>query len=95
MYQAQGGQVFNVAGEIAVQGIEFAAAVRPIDGWKIWGNVAFTHARYQDFNFDGGSFTGNTPPNVAPIIANGGISYRFQTGSWWSVEARRFGALCR
>lgn len=86
VYQAQGGQVFNVAGEIAVKGIEFAAAVRPIDGWKIWGNVAFTHARYQDFNFDGGSFTGNTPPNVAPIIANGGISYRFQTGSWWSVE---------
>jgi iron complex outermembrane receptor protein len=86
VYQAQGGQVFNVAGEIAVQGIEFAAAVRPIDGWKIWGNVAFTHARYQDFNFDGGSFTGNTPPNVAPVIANGGVSYRFQTGSWWSVE---------
>jgi len=86
VYQAQGGQVFNVAGEIAVQGIEFAAAVRPIDGWKIWGNVAFTQARYRDFNFDGGSFTGNTPPNVAPIIANGGVSYRFQTGSWWSVE---------
>jgi iron complex outermembrane receptor protein len=86
VYQAQGGQVFNVAGEIAVQGIEFAAAVRPIDGWKIWGNVAFTRARYVDFNFDGGSFTGNTPPNVAPIIANGGISYRFQPVPWWSVE---------
>ena len=80
VYQAQGGQVFNVAGEIAVQGIELAAAVRPIEGWKLWGNLAFTHARYVNFDFDGGSFTGNTPPNVAPIIANGGVSYRFQTG---------------
>ena len=86
VYQAQGGQVFDVAGEIAVQGVEFAAAIRPIDGWKVWGNFAFTHARYVNFDFEGGSFTGNTPPNVAPIIVNGGVSYRFQSGSWRSVE---------
>src|SRR5262245_35317687 len=86
VYQAQGGQVFAVAGEVAVQGVEFAAAVRPIDGWKLWGNVAYTHARYVNFDFVGGSFTGNTPPNVAPIIANSGISYRFRTPWWWSVE---------
>ena len=86
VYQAQGGQVFDVAGEIAVQGIELAAAVRPIDGWKVWGNFALTRARYVNFDFDGGSFTGNTPPNVAPVIVNGGVSYRFQPGSWWSVE---------
>jgi iron complex outermembrane receptor protein len=86
VYQAQGGQIFDVAGEIAVQGIELAAAVRPIDGWKLWGNFALTRARYANFDFDGGSFTGNTPPNVAPVIANGGVSYRLQPGPWWSVE---------
>jgi iron complex outermembrane recepter protein len=85
VYQAQGGQVFNVAGEVAVKGVELAAAVRPIDGWKLWGNLALTDAKYVNFDFAGGSFTGNTPPNVAPIIANGGISYRFATW-WWPVE---------
>jgi iron complex outermembrane receptor protein len=37
-----------------------------------------TQARYGDF---GGS-TGNTPPNVAPIIANAGASYRFEDWRW-------------
>jgi outer membrane receptor protein involved in Fe transport len=36
-------------------------------------------------DFDGGSFSGNTPPNVAPIIANAGASYRY-VGWWWPVE---------
>jgi iron complex outermembrane recepter protein len=85
VYQPQGGQVFQVAGEIAVKGIEIAAAVRPIEGWKIWGNLALTEARYVNFDFVGGSFSGNTPPDVAPVIANVGASYRFSTW-WWPVE---------
>jgi iron complex outermembrane recepter protein len=85
VFQAQGGQTFKVAGEIATKGVEIAAAVRPIEGWKLWGNLAFTHTRYVNFDFDGGSFTGNTPPNVAPIIANAGASYRY-TRWWWPVE---------
>jgi iron complex outermembrane receptor protein len=85
IFQAQGGQTFKVAGEIATKGVEIAAAVRPIDGWKIWGNLAFTHTRYVNFDFDGGSFSGNTPPNVAPIIANAGASYRYERW-WWPVE---------
>jgi iron complex outermembrane recepter protein len=85
VYQAQGGQVFQVAGEIRVKGIEFAAAVRPFEGWKFWGNVAITHARYVNFTFDDVSFSGNTPPNVAPLIVNAGASYRFNT-LWWPVE---------
>ena len=65
-----------------MKGIEFAAAIRPIDGWKFWGNVALTHARYVSFDFDGGSFSGNIPPNVAPLIVNVGASYRFLTPRW-------------
>ena len=71
---------FALAGEIATKGIEFAAAVRPIDGLKFWGNVAFTQARFVNFDFDG--FTGNTPSNVAPIIVNAGASYRFEHWRW-------------
>ena len=70
-----------VAGEVTSKGIELAAAVRPIDGLKLWGNAAFTHARFGNF----GAFTGNIPPNVAPLIVNAGVAYRF--GHWrWPLE---------
>ncbi len=71
---------FSLAGEVATKGVEAAVAARPIDGLKLWGNVAFTQARYENFTFAGGSWTGNTPSNVAPIVVNAGASYRFE--SW-------------
>jgi iron complex outermembrane receptor protein len=74
-------QTFSIAGEVATQGIEVAAAVRPIEGWKLWGNLAFLHTRYTNF----GELTGDTPSNVAPIVANAGASYRYE-GWWWPVE---------
>ncbi len=73
---------FSLAGEIATKGVELAAAVRPIENVKLWGNIAFTRARYENFDFDGGSWTGNTPSDVAPIIANAGVSYRFSNWTW-------------
>jgi iron complex outermembrane recepter protein len=68
----------DVAGEVASKGVELAAAVNPIEGLKLWGNAAFTHARFVDFDV----WTGNTPPNVAPVIANAGASYRFNHWRW-------------
>jgi iron complex outermembrane recepter protein len=73
---------FALAGEIATKGIELAGAVRPIDGWKLWGNVALTQAKYEDFDSVNGDWTGNTPSNVAPVIINAGASYRFQHWQW-------------
>jgi iron complex outermembrane receptor protein len=78
-------RTFKIAGEVATKGIEIAAAVRPIEGWKLWGNLAFLHTRFTDFDVDGCPCTGNTPPNVAPIVANAGASYRYE-GWWWPVE---------
>jgi iron complex outermembrane receptor protein len=70
-----------VAGEVRSKGVELAAAVRPFDGLKLWGNAAFIHARFGNF----GAFTGNVPPNVAPFVVNAGVSYRF--GHWrWPLE---------
>jgi iron complex outermembrane recepter protein len=69
---------FELAGEVATKGIELAGAVRPIEGLKLWGNAAWTNARYDNF----GSFTGNTPSNVAPLIFNAGASYRFDHWHW-------------
>ena len=70
--------VATLAGEIETKGVELSAAVRPIDGLKLWGNVALTHARYKDFDV----FTGNTPSNVAPLIVNAGASYRWNHWRW-------------
>ena len=79
----------TVAGEIATKGIELAGAVRPIEGLKLWGNVAWTHARYENFGSvtdpNTGvveSWTGNTPSNVAPLIFNAGAAYRFDHWRW-------------
>ncbi len=70
-----------VAGEVRSKGIELAAAARPVEGLKLWGNAALIHARFGNF----GAFTGNVPPNVAPLVVNAGLSYRF--GHWrWPLE---------
>jgi iron complex outermembrane recepter protein len=68
----------DVAGEVKSQGVEVAAAVRPFDGWKLWGNAAYTHARFVNFDV----WSGNAPPNVAPLIVNAGASYRFNHWRW-------------
>jgi iron complex outermembrane recepter protein len=73
---------FSLAGEIATKGIELAGAVRPIDGLKLWGNLALTQARYGNFDGTNGNWTGNTPSNVAPVIVNAGASYRFDHWRW-------------
>ncbi|MBR0743766.1 TonB-dependent receptor [Bradyrhizobium japonicum] len=84
VYAAAGGQTLNIAGRQESKGVELAAAVRPIDPLRVWGNIAYVDARYADYNFAGGSFSGNTPPNVPRIVANAGASYRFFTP--WPVE---------
>ncbi|HXH46821.1 MAG TPA: TonB-dependent receptor [Bradyrhizobium sp.] len=87
VYTAQAGQTLNLAGKVKSQGVEFAAAVRPVPELKLWGNVAYVHARYADYDFTGGSFSGNTPPNIPALVVNGGASYRFLNPGWLPVEA--------
>jgi iron complex outermembrane receptor protein len=78
VYVAVNGHTATLAGEIDTQGVELAAAVRPFDGWKLWGNAALNHTRYAAFD----DFTGNTPSNVAPLIVNAGASYRWNHWRW-------------
>jgi iron complex outermembrane receptor protein len=68
----------SLAGNVHTQGVELAAAVRPIEKLKLWGNVAITDSKYGSF----GGFTGNTPSDVAPVIINAGASWRFDTWRW-------------
>jgi iron complex outermembrane receptor protein len=73
---------FSLAGLVQTKGVELAGAVCPVENLKLWGNIAWTEARYRNFDFDGGSFTGNTPSDIAPIIVNAGASYRFANWAW-------------
>ena len=79
VYAAAGGMTLNIAGQENSKGVEIAAAIKPTTAWKFWGNFAYVNARYADYDFAGGSFSGNTPPNVPEIVANAGASYRFAT----------------
>ncbi|KJC48405.1 ligand-gated channel protein [Bradyrhizobium sp. LTSP849] len=84
VYAAAGGMALNIAGRQESKGVELAASVRPIEPLRLWGNIAYVDARYADYDFVGGSFSGNTPPNVPRIVANAGASHRFLTS--WPVE---------
>lgn len=86
VYSAQAGRTLNLAGKVKSQGVEFAAAARPIPELKLWGNIAYFHARYADYEFTGGSFSGNTPPNIPAVVVNGGASYRFANLGWLPLE---------
>jgi iron complex outermembrane recepter protein len=78
VYVALTNAVSTLAGEVHTKGIEIAAAWRPIDPLKVWGNVAFTESIFGDFDV----FTGNTPSNVAPVIINAGASWRWDNWRW-------------
>lgn len=84
VYAAAGGMTLNIAGRQESKGVELAGSIRPIEPLRLWGNIAYVDARYADYDFAGGSFSGNTPPNVPRIVANAGASWRFSTG--WPVE---------
>jgi iron complex outermembrane recepter protein len=68
----------DLAGEVASKGLEVSAAISPFEGWKFWANSAWTHARFDNFD----QWSGNTPPDVPPIIVNTGASYRYEHWRW-------------
>jgi iron complex outermembrane receptor protein len=84
VYAAAGGMTLNIAGRQESKGVELAGSIRPIEPLRLWGNIAYVDARYADYDFVGGSFSGNTPPNVPRIVANAGASWRFRTS--WPIE---------
>ncbi|WP_187435353.1 TonB-dependent receptor [Bradyrhizobium cytisi] len=84
VYAAAGGMQLNIAGRQESKGVELAGSIRPIEPLRLWGNIAYVDARYAGYDFAGGSFSGNTPPNVPRFVANAGASWRFSTA--WPVE---------
>ncbi len=80
VFAGQGGRALLEAGRLASRGIEASATLRPSAAWRLWGNVALNRAEYRDYDFAGGSFSGNAPPNAPRVIANAGASWRIDAG---------------
>ena len=80
VYAAQGGRALALAGATQSRGAEFGVSLDPAPNWRVWGNLALNRTRYERYDFAGGSFSGNTPPNAPPVVANAGASYRFAAG---------------
>lgn len=84
VYSSQGGRSLNLAGKLASRGAEWAIAIQPTPAWKLHADLAYTHARYHDYELSDASFSGNTPPNVPKLIANLDATYRFDAR--WPIE---------
>ena len=67
----------TASGTLESRGVEVTADVSPVTGLNLWGNAAYTHARYRNYEAPGVSFSGNTPPNIPTWNVNAGGSYRF------------------
>lgn len=85
IYSAAANQRLNLAGTLNSEGVEVSTDLRPTSALHLWGNASYVHARYDNYELTGASFSGNTPPNIPTTILNGGGSYRF-TGAPLPVE---------
>jgi iron complex outermembrane recepter protein len=73
-------------GKQSSRGLEISGSYRPIDNLRLEANVAYVHARYDEYRTNtSANFTGNTPPNVPQTVANVGATW--QPWQDWSIGA--------
>lgn len=72
LYQQSATQagVWNAVGKQRSRGVEFSTAVKPLDNLTLAGNVAYTHARFDDFKQGTQDLSGNRPRYVPEWTAN-------------------------
>lgn len=77
-------------GKQSSQGVELSLGMRPTEHWQIDGNIAYVHARFDEYSTGNPpvSLNGNTPSQVPSWLANLGIQY-MPTAAW------RFGTWVR
>ncbi len=70
-------------GRQSSQGLELSLGLRPTAQWQVDGNVAYVHARYDEFSAGNPpvSFSGNVPRLVPKWMANLGVQYK-PTAAW-------------
>ncbi len=72
LYQQSATQadVWNAVGKQTSRGIEFSGAVTPLDSVTLAGNVAYTHARFDDYKQGTQDLSGKQPRYVPAWTAN-------------------------
>lgn len=74
------------AGKAVSKGLELEAAWRPLAGLELFGNGAYTDARFTE-NSDGtNDYSGNRVPNVPLYTFSTGLTYRFWDNYMVSAE---------
>ncbi len=70
-------------GQQSSQGIEFSLGLRPSPQWQIDGNIAYVHARYDEYSTGNPpvSLNGNQPRLIPSWQANLGLQY-MPTAAW-------------
>lgn len=75
-------------GKQSSQGVELSLGLRPVRQWQIDGNIAYVHARYDEYSTGNPpvSRNGNTPRLVPKRMANLGVRYMpdeaWTLGTW-------------
>jgi iron complex outermembrane receptor protein len=74
-------------GKQSSRGFEIAGSYRPLDNLRLEANLAYVHARYDEYRTSStANFTGNTPPNVPQTVANFGATWQpfenWALGGW-------------
>ena len=74
-------------GKQSSQGVELSLGLRPTDQWQVDGNLAYVHARYDEFSAGNPpvSLSGNVPRLVPQWTANLGLQYK--PAAAWTVGA--------
>lgn len=102
VYVPESGILFNVAGKMASKGVEIAAAVNPVAGLKLWGNVAFVQSRFIDFTYVDGNvirarrrptFPTSSPTPAPPIASTRSCRWRSAASSVTSATASTSGTI--
>lgn len=72
LYQQSATQagVWNAVGKQTSRGIEFSGLIKPLDSVTLAGNVAYTHARFDNFRQGSQDLSGNQPRYIPAWTAN-------------------------
>lgn len=68
--------VWNAVGKQTSRGVELSGSFQPLDDLTLAGNVAYTHARFDDYQQGTQNLSGNTPRYVPEWTANLAGRYR-------------------
>ena len=73
------------------QGVEFEANWRPLDGLELTGALGLIEAKYDDYNWGGGNYNGQTIEQTPAYSLRGGVAYTHPGGFYGRIDAQNQG----